>query len=177
MKIKVARTGDLRALYAHLIRHGAESGKNNDYVFAPYDEPCERPWAEFKTESEKRWTLSLSECGWERCWFLVVGKEVRGHLRLRHAAGLQTSLHRALLMMGIENGYRGKGHGSEFMCTSLKWAKTKKSLAWVQLNVFAHNRPARALYRKFGFKRVGYNRDLFRVQGQPIDDIEMSVRL
>lgn len=85
-----------------------------------------------------------------------------GDLKLAHAIGLKASLHRALLMMGIEKSHRAKGLGSALMREALSWARQHPTLEWVQLNVFAYNEPAKALYRRFGFKEIGTNMDLFR---------------
>ena len=104
MKIKVARTRS--GVYAHLIRHG--NRKNNDYVFAPTMNPG-TTLAEFKTESEKRWTLSLG------MWLGVVGFLWWAKFEVaafRHAADGFSSPRPS--RGGIGNGYRGKGHGSEF---------------------------------------------------------------
>jgi ribosomal protein S18 acetylase RimI-like enzyme len=81
------------------------------------------------------------------------------------------------MAMGIERDFRGQGWGGRLLQTALDWARAETTLAWVDLGVFEHNAPARALYRKFGFKEVGRREDLFRVHGVRITDIQMVLEL
>jgi len=177
IQLRLAQLSDLPLYREHLRRHGQESGRDGDVIFSPYEEPWDRPLETLQIEKESKWPLSVTEPGWERCWILTDGNQIYGDLKLVHTLGLKTSLHRAILMMGIERSQRGKGWGKRMIETALTWASQQPSLDWVQLNVFAHNVPARRLYRSFGFGEVGTNRDLFRVYGQKIDDIEMSLCL
>ncbi len=52
-----------------------------------------------------------------------------------------------------------------------------ESLEWIDLKVFAHNTPARSLYRELGFVDIGVVRDRFRIGGQSIDDVIMTLDL
>ncbi|MES2856860.1 MAG: GNAT family N-acetyltransferase, partial [Bdellovibrionota bacterium] len=79
--------------------------------------------------------------------------------------------------MGIERSHRGGGWGTKLMEVAIGWAKEQPSLDWVQLYVFDHNEPAKALYRKFGFEAVGTVEDLFRVHGQRIADTHMVLNI
>jgi RimJ/RimL family protein N-acetyltransferase len=60
---------------------------------------------------------------------------------------------------------------------ALEWAVAQPSLAWIDLQVFAHNLRARKLYESFGFREMSVTKDLFRVNGQSIDDVKMSLRV
>jgi len=51
------------------------------------------------------------------------------------------------------------------------------SIEWIDLYVFAHNQPAIELYSKAGFVKVGRVVDLFRIKGQKIEDIHMTLKL
>jgi RimJ/RimL family protein N-acetyltransferase len=109
---------------------------------------------------------AVDQVGWERSWGLFEGTEIRGTIQLRHSPKLESNLHRALLAMGIERGQRGQG-----------WARAQSSLEWIDLGVFEHNAPARALYSRFGFREAGRREDLFRVFKTQITDIEMVLKL
>ena len=63
------------------------------------------------------------------------------------------------------------------MADAIQWAKQQQTLSWLQLAVFAHNEPAKALYRKFGFIEVGTTPDMFRVFGKEVTDTAMILRL
>ncbi len=174
--IRLLGLDDLPALYAHHQRHEAENGRDGDVLFSPFDEP--RPMSLEKLEKRllPAWGASAKAIGWERTWGVVDGEQIVGELRLVHPLAVPSTLHRALLMMGIERSHRGQGWGSALIATALKWAR-EEQLDWVQLQVFEHNAPARALYRKFGFVEAGRVPDLFRVRGQSVADITMLLAL
>ncbi len=166
---------DLPMLVAHIGRHSGESGKNGDVIFRPRS--SDAPIDELATIERHRigWVQALDEPYWLRTWGVVIGREIRGHLDL-HGGRLTSEAHRAVLGMGIERNWRGRGHGRALLTTAIAWARTAE-LAWIDLGVFAHNRRARALYRAAGFTEVGVTRDRFRVDGMVIDDVAMVLAL
>ena len=175
--IRPARLSDIPAYGAHHRRHGAESGSAGDLIFAPYQDSSFASDDEILDFKQTKWTLPVTAVGWERCWLLAGPEAVHGHLELVHEPPLAASLHRAKLMMGLERSYRGQGWGGRLLETALAWARAHPSLTWVDLYVFAHNEPARRLYRTFGFSETGLKTDQFRVNGQRIDDVSMSLPL
>ncbi len=63
------------------------------------------------------------------------------------------------------------------MCeVAIGWARNS-GLAWIDLGVFRPNLRAQALYRKLGFVELGVTRDRFRLDGESIDDISMTLAL
>jgi RimJ/RimL family protein N-acetyltransferase len=165
----------LPALVAHIARHSSESGKHGDPIFRPRS--SDAPIDELATIERHRvgWSLALDEPHWLRTWGVVVDREIRGHLDL-HGGRLPSEFHRAMLGMGIERGWRGRGHGRALLAAAIAWAR-RAELVWLDLGVFAHNRRARALYTSTGFVEVGTTRDRFRVDGEVIDDVTMVLRL
>jgi GNAT superfamily N-acetyltransferase len=163
------------ALCAHIQRHGAESGRDGDLIFRPRSagEELDEPAAIERHRAA--WARPLAEPLWLRSWGLVEDGVVLGHLDL-HGGRLPAELHRATLGMGLERRARGQGHGRALIETAIAWARAQ-GLAWLDLGVFAHNRPARALYASVGFVEVGISRDQFRVDGTSIDDVSMTLRL
>lgn len=167
---------DIDALIEHVERHMSESGRGSTPIFAPYS--AQDPW---KGEGKRqlildRWQKPLDIPGWERAWAAFDGDRMIGHLDLR-ARPLVASLHRAVIGMGIEESHRKMGIGQSLIETAVAWAKMQPSLEWADLNVFAHNLPAIRLYEKCGFIEVGRIHDLFRIDGQMIDDLQMVLRL
>jgi len=162
-------------LCAHIRRHSAESGRDGDLIFRPRSssEELDEPAAIERHRLE--WARPLSEPLWLRTWGLLEDGAVLGHLDL-HGGRLPAELHRATLGMGLERAARGQGHGRAMMETAIAWARDH-GLAWLDLGVFAHNKPARALYASVGFVEVGTTRDQFRVDGVSIDDVAMTLRL
>lgn len=176
--VRPAEVGDLKAIYEHLKRHTLESGNDGDIIFTPstFSEE-ETPYKDFADKKIDAWTKGVTDPGWEKLWILTDGETVKGELRLVHSPHLKATLHRCLLMTGIERSHRGKGWGSRFLDAAIRWARLQPSLDWIQLYVFSHNERARRLYKAFGFIEVGTTPDMFRVKGQMIDDIEMVLRL
>lgn len=166
---------DLPALVAHIDRHSRESGRNGDPIFRP--RTSDAPIDEEATIDRHRagWAVALDEAYWLRTWGVFVGGQIRGHLDL-HGGRLPAESHRALLGMGVERSWRGRGHGRALLTAAIEWARSAE-LAWLDLGVFAHNSRARALYASAGFVEVGVTRDRFRVDGVAIDDVAMALAL
>jgi GNAT superfamily N-acetyltransferase len=166
---------DLPALVAHIARHSRESGRDGDLIFRPRssDAPIDEP----ATIERHRtgWAQPLDEPHWLRTWGVVIDREIRGHLDL-HGGRLQTEFHRAILGMGVERRWRGRGHGRALLAAAIAWAR-RAEFVWLDLGVFAHNRRARALYAAAGFVEVGITRYRFRVDGVTIDDVAMVLAL
>jgi RimJ/RimL family protein N-acetyltransferase len=166
---------DLTALVAHIARHSAESGTGGDVIFRPRS--SDAPIDEVATIERHQvgWAQPLDEPHWLRTWGVVVAGEIRGHLDL-HGGRLPSEFHRAMLGMGVERGWRGRGYGRALLSAAIAWARSME-LAWIDLGVFAHNYRARALYASVGFVEVGITRDRFRVDGTMIDDVAMVLAL
>lgn len=166
---------DLPALVAHIARHSRESGTGGDLIFRP--RTSDAPIDELATIERHKagWAQPLDEPYWLRTWGVLEGHQLRGHLDL-HGGRLASESHRALLGMGVERGWRGRGHGRALLAAAIAWARDRE-LAWLDLGVFAHNHRARALYAAVGFVEVGITRDRFRVDGAPIDDVAMTLAL
>jgi RimJ/RimL family protein N-acetyltransferase len=114
--------------------------------------------------------------GWERAWGVFDSDRMIGHLDLK-TRPLATSAHRAIVGIGIEETHRRMGLGLRLMETAIEWAQSQEQLSWLDLNVFANNEAAVRLYAKCGFVEVGRISDMFRVDGQSMNDIQMVLKL
>ncbi|MEG0820793.1 MAG: GNAT family N-acetyltransferase [Burkholderiaceae bacterium] len=74
------------------------------------------------------------------------------------SAGLPRLHHVARLGMSVARTWQGQGVGSELMHRLLDWADRWTPYLRIQLDVFADNRAAIALYEKFGFLHEGCQR-------------------
>jgi len=166
---------DLQELCAHFRRGAAESGRDGDVIFRPRS--ADEPFEEAATVARHRgaWKRRLDEPHWVRTWGLVIDGVIHGHVDLQ-GGELPAELHRATLGIGIERAARSRGFGREMMSITIAWGR-EHGLAWIDLGVFALNKPARALYLSLGFVEVGTTRDRFRVDGQQIDDVAMTLAL
>ncbi|MEZ5558219.1 MAG: GNAT family protein [Pseudomonadales bacterium] len=161
---------DLAQFRAHFDRHRAESGRGDQHFmpFAPDDPAGPRG---LDVESLGR---SLRDPGWQRWFVAVTGDRIVGHVNLK-GDSLRTGLHRCELGIGIERACRGGGLGRRLMQVAIDFARAEPSIAWIDLRVFGHNASARGLYQSLGFTEVGKLTDRFRIDGEQIDDVIMTL--
>jgi putative acetyltransferase len=81
------------------------------------------------------------------------------------------------LAMGVTDGFRGRGIGSQLMDEALAWSRTTDAHK-IYLEVWPHNASAQALYEKFGFVAEGrLRRHWRRANGELWDSIPMGLVL
>ena len=162
-------------LAAHLVRNALESGRDGEPISRARsaDEPPD-PHA-LVARLTQAWAVPIGAPGWETCFGLWVGDDIRGHLDLRGGA-ITSALHRADLGMGIERPYRRHGWGTRMLDTAIAWSRAQ-GLAWLDLGVFTENAPAHALYVRAGFVAIGVTPDRMRIDGRSIDDRAMVLKL
>jgi len=162
------------AFKAHMERHVDESGRHGIHFMPFLAQDPDRPVG----VAADKLLLSLEEKGWHRCWVVLNTRMdcIVGHVDLK-GSKLRTGLHRCELGLGIEEPWRGQGLGSRLMDTAIAFARAEPLLHWIDLNTFATNTPARALYLRKGFNEVGCIKDRFRLEGQCIDDVQMNLRV
>jgi ribosomal protein S18 acetylase RimI-like enzyme len=102
----------------------------------------------------------------------VGGDEIVGSLHLdasRHGFGE--------IGMAVAREWRGRGVGAALLAAAIESAR-ERGLHKLSLSVFAHNAPAIALYRKFGFIEEGRRVKQFRrSSGDLWDAIDMGLLL
>lgn len=162
-------------LVAHLIRNALESGRDGEPISRARsaDEPPD-PHA-LAARLTQAWAVPMGAPGWETCFGLWIGDEIRGHLDLRGGA-ITSALHRADLGMGIERPHRRRGWGTRMLDTAIAWSRAQ-GLAWLDLGVFTENAPAHALYLRAGFVEIGITPDRMRIDGRSVDDRAMVLEL
>lgn len=81
--------------------------------------------------------------------------------------------HGGALGMGLDQEYRRQGLGDALLAAALAHAG-RIGLERVELQVYATNQPAIALYRKFGFETEGVKRRARKLDGRYDDIIQMA---
>jgi ribosomal protein S18 acetylase RimI-like enzyme len=124
-----------------------------------------------RTERRRRFERMIDEPNG-----IVLVAEVDGRI-VGHLAMEITGYGVADLGMAIIDGYRGRGVGSALLGSALDWATDHGAhKAW--LEVWPHNDPAIALYRKFGFAEEGRKRRHYRrANGEIWDSVLMGKQL
>ena len=167
---------DVEIYLRHVIAVDAGSGVDGEAHSHAYsrDEPFDMEDGQHR--ETRRWSAAITQVGWRRAWGLFDDDELIGHAYL--AGGMLASeLHRAHLGIGIVGPHRRQGGGAVLLGTAIAWACAQTGIAWVDLGVFSDNAPARALYRKHGFRDLGVTADRFRVDGVSLDEVWMTLNV
>jgi GNAT superfamily N-acetyltransferase len=171
-----ANNSDLKMLHDHCQFHEKESGKNGDIIFTPVQENEDvQDFEIFSQRIVSGLSLPVTNPKWCRYWILTNERQVLGDLSLCSAIPFKSSVHRSLLMMGIQKPVRGLGFGKKMLGKAIQWVAEKPSIEVIDLNVFASNKPAIHLYQSFHFKVQHRIEDRFRLGGEKICDIHMSL--
>ena len=167
--------GNYAAFAEHFTRQSAESGRDGQPLFMPFDVPPDYHAPDRRARVISRWETPVGQPNWLVNWAIFDGARIVAHIDL-DGAQIASQQHRATLGIGVEQAYQRRGYGTRLMDVAISFAQAE-ALAWLDLYVFAHNTRAIALYRKFGFVETGRRADCFRVQGTSVEDVWMSLRL
>jgi len=167
---------DLEPYLVHCAALSAESGRNGDPYYGPYghDEPLDPDG--FRERTRERWSKTLDTPGWRRAWGLFVGERLVGSGDVA-GGDLPAGLHRVTLGIGIQRSHRGRGRGRSLLEEIVAWCRAEPRLEWLDLGVFDKNVAAQGLFRQAGFSVIGQTNDRWRVDGQRIDEIAMTLRV
>jgi RimJ/RimL family protein N-acetyltransferase len=174
LAIRAIGHSGLDALMAYLEDHLQDNGRNGTPIFQPWSRDA--PWiASEKVESFRvGMDAPVGALRWRRSWAAYDGDgAIMGHVDLR-AHDEPSTDHRALLGMGVHRAHRRRGLGRALVAFALTWAERETALEWIDLRFLGGNVPAERLYQSFGFQVVGVVRDMFRVDGLPVDDVLMA---
>lgn len=163
--------------YLHdLLEVDAESGVDG----APHSHPYSRaePFDPVSGHDREvtRWSTAVADLGWRRAWGLFDGERLVGSLYL--AVGtLHSESHRVNMGMSVLPSHRRMGGGSLLLSSAISWATSEPIIDWIDLGVFSDNPGAQALYLRHGFRILGRTPDRFRVDGQSLNDISMTLNV
>lgn len=169
---------DYEALADHLNRQNAETdGLGLPFFSAITGPPLDAHEPRQRANRIANWARRIGEPGWQRMWGIRsdVDGAIIGHLELT-GPEYKVKQHRAKIAVGVEPPYRRRGLGEGLLRAAIAFANDA-GLAWLDLWVFTHNRPASALYRKIGFVEVGRFKDQFRIGQWAIEDVAMALEL
>ncbi len=90
------------------------------------------------------------------------------------AGGRPRIHHTAELGISVKKAYWGQGVGSAMMHTLLAYADSCPGLLHIHLAVRVDNKPAFALYRRFGFVACGIRRGFLKIGDEYYDELLME---
>lgn len=173
--IRPLNAEELAVFFHYLNDHLRDNGRAG----APLFQPMPRASAGFPPEKAAGFSNGMragfGQPGWRRVWVALEGEEIIGHIDLRSRPE-PAARHRCLLGMGVHRNARRGGLGTALVRTAADWARSQ-GLEWVDLEVLSGNLPARGLYRKCGFVQTGEIPDLFRIDGERLGYVFMSLQL
>ncbi|WP_409269057.1 GNAT family N-acetyltransferase [Massilia sp. BHUDP2] len=173
--IRPATANDLPALFAYLGEQLAENGRDG-LLFQPMAPTTDGVPLAMRERFSAGMASSPGHPGWRHVWIaLDEDGTIAGHIDLRGRLDAASS-HRTLLGMGVRHDLRRAGLGTRLVQEALAWARAS-GFAWVDLEVLSQNHKARALYVRMGFVETGEVPDLYRIEGQSVGAVSMSLRL
>jgi len=99
--------------------------------------------------------------------------QIIGHIRLFSGVCGVKDRHVAELGVLVLSPFRGQGVGQLLMAHALDWAG-ERDLKKMVLSVFATNREAIKLYKRFGFVLEGTRKMQYNIGGQYVDELLMA---
>ncbi len=160
----------------YLHAHMSESGINGNLIYTPFPLNYEHPKELMVKNISENLKKSFNETRWERTFICLENDKIIAHAALK-GHHLDAALHRCELGLGMNKGVRGQGLGKQILSYSIDWIKQNSPIEYIDLYVFSHNIAAIKLYTQLSFSQIGVNRDMFRVNGQSIDDNRMTLKL
>ncbi len=160
----------------HVQQEEAESGVGGAPHSHPYGRSEPFDAAAARDREVTRWLTELTDVGWRRAWGLFDDDELVGHLYLAGGA-LRSELHRVDMGMGVQRSHHRQGGGTLLLSSAIVWARSQPHIDWIDLGVFSDNPGAQDLYLRNGFNALARTPDRFRVDGQSIDDISMTLNV
>lgn len=165
---------DLDAFVRHLDESNDESGTEGDVYFGPYGRDEKFDPQESKERNRRRWERPMTGNGWRRAWGVFDGDRLVATANVV-SYDIPAEFHRVSLGMSVLRGHRRQGLGSALLEEIIAWCRDQPGIDWLDLGVFGDNAPAIALYRKCGFRETGRVPDRYRMDGNRVEDISMSL--
>lgn len=165
MLIRPIENNDVQDFYNMLCRLDAET----EYMLL---EAGER---EAKTKDLSRLTALIAATIEGDDMLLVAvsdSSEIIGFIWAQRGTANRT-LHTAYIVVGIREGYRGQGIGTEFFRRLDEWAMAK-GIIRLELTVVAGNDIAKHLYEKSGFVVEGVRAKSMKINGRLTDEYYMA---
>lgn len=161
MFIREARIEDTEQIMA-VMKNAEES---NFMLFGPGERQLE-------VEPFTRFIENINNNNHSALFIAEIDQTVVGYLIVQGSTPSRLS-HRAYIVVGIHNDYRGRKIGTALFGHLDNWAK-EKGMHRLELTVMVNNIAGIALYKKMGFEIEGTKRHSLYVDGEYMDEYYMS---
>ena len=176
LRVRLLVMADVARYLHDLLEVDAESGVDGAAHSHPYSRSEPFDAVVGHDREVMRWSTDLTDIGWRRAWGLLDGDLLVGSLYLAGGT-LRSESHRVNMGMSVLSSHRRMGGGSLLLSSAIAWARSEPIIDWIDLGVFSDNPGAQALYFRHGFHILGRTPDRFRVDGQSLDDISMTMNV
>lgn len=175
--VRAVATADVDVLTAYLEDHLKDNGRGGAPLFQPQSRQAAGLEAGKMALFRAGLGIRVGEPGWRRAWVAIDSSgAIAGHTDLRGRPE-PCSAHRALLGLGVHRRHRGHRLGRALVEHALAWATRSTQLEWIDLTFLSGNVPAERLYRSLGFVELATIADMYRIDGESVDDIWMTRRI
>ena len=149
LRLRPYKMSDARRIVTWIADHDAFSAWCADKLEWPLTEASLKKCHTEFAERDDSWLMTALDDGGAPVGFLMMTKA-------NYAAD---SVHLGLII--VDPACRGQGLGTAFLRLVLSYARDILGMKRVTLRVFDHNAPAKACYRKAGFREVSLDRACF----------------
>jgi ribosomal protein S18 acetylase RimI-like enzyme len=175
MNIEIARKSDLSDFFIYITRQLADNGRADFPLF----QPISRQNSTLSVPARQRFMMGvktpMGQPGWRLLW-LAKDKQDRimGHIDIRPYDDDYCE-HRVLLGMGVDSHYRRQGVGRKLIDHVIQYCRSHDDIDWLDLNVLSNNLAAKQLYLNKGFNICGEWVDKYRIDGDSISELSMTI--
>lgn len=106
-----------------------------------------------------------------------VGDELTGMLALLRDADRKRRHRAQIVSVYVRPRQRGRGTAGRLLDAAIATARDMPGVELLYLSTSSSNDPALALYRSRGFEAWGVEPDFLRVDGRPVDEVHLLLRL
>ncbi|MGP8305324.1 GNAT family N-acetyltransferase [Vibrio sp. YIC-376] len=175
MEIVEAKLSDLELFFEYLGTQLLDNAADDSPLFQPIAKAHCQISEPLQAKFRDGFKFSLGELGWRKLWLVKgFGGQILGHIDLRHC-GDEYRFHRVLLGMGVDRNVRKQGLGIKLVETVIQFCRETNGVDWLDLNVLSENLPAKNLYMKCGFRVIGEMSDCYRIDGESVSELTMTV--
>jgi len=176
VEIVEAKLTDLEHFFEYLGNQLIENAADDSPLFQPVAKEHSQVSDQLRNKFRAGFEVRFGQPGWRKLWIVKDAcGDVRGHVDLRYHSGVY-SFHRAVLGMGVDRSVRQQGLGVKLIELVQRFCNESSGIDWLDLNVLSNNTPAKNLYLKCGFEVIGETPDYYRIDGESVSEITMTLR-
>jgi len=175
VKIVESKLTDLPPFFEYLSMQLVDNAADDSPLFQPIAKKHSQITEQLRAKFRDGFEAKVGEPNWRKLWLVKdPNGSVLGHIDLRHYSGAY-SFHRVLVGMGVDRSARQQGLGVKLIESVIEFCQAHDNIDWLDLNVLSNNLPAKNLYLKSGFKIIGEMSDCYRIDGESVSEITMTL--